>query len=555
MKITDNALKILQKRYFAEGETWENLCDRVAKKVASAEKKAEECAKWEKKYKNIILNLDFLPNSPTLRNFGRNDGCGSACFVLPVEDSRRSIFKTLSDAVDVQAYGGGTGMSFSNLRPKGDIINSTGGTASGPLSFMQIFDFTIGDIIKQGGTRNGANMGILRVDHPDIERFVAAKTIEGDLKNFNLSVGITDAFMKAVEDDKDYDLVFNDKVYKTLSARKVWETIVDGAWKNGEPGIIFLDTINRNNPLHPMGEIVATNPCGEQPLLPYSSCNLGSINLSRMVKGDWVEGKAEVDWEKLREMVQISVRFLDSVISVNNYPIPEIDEMTLKTRQIGLGVMGFADMCIKLHIRYGSAESINLAQDIMTFIYDIANDTSIELGEEKGVAPVYEEYEFSGPKRRNGTLTTVAPTGTLSLIANCSSGCEPNFAFNYTKECLEGERLDMVPGVIQEWYEKKETEILPEFFVTSNDVSVEEHIMVQAAFQTSGVESGVSKTINAPNDTDKSEVSEVFFKSWEMKCKGMYKLFFIFWMNEYFVEKKSGRRVNELTVSNDSQRG
>ena len=521
MEITENALKILKKRYFAEGETWEKLCDRVAKKVASAEKKAEDCVKWKKKYKNIILNLDFLPNSPTLRNFGRNDGCGSACFVLPVEDSRRSIFKTLSDAVDVQAYGGGTGMSFSNLRPKGDIINSTGGTASGPLSFMEIFDFTIGDIIKQGGTRNGANMGILRVDHPDIERFVAAKTIEGDLKNFNLSVGITDAFMKAVEDDKDYDLVFNDKVYKTLSARKVWETIVDGAWKNGEPGIIFLDTINRNNPLHPMGEIEATNPCGEQPLLPYSSCNLGSINLSRMVKGDWVEGKAEVDWEKLREMVQTSVRFLDSVISVNNYPIPEIDEMTLKTRQIGLGVMGFADMCIKLHIRYGSAESINLAQNIMTFIYNTANDTSIELGEEKGVAPVYEEYEFSGPKRRNGTLTTVAPTGTLSLIANCSSGCEPNFAFNYTKECLEGERLDMVPVVIQEWYDKKETETLPEFFVTSNDVSVEEHIMVQAAFQTSGVESGVSKTINAPNDTDKSEISKVFFKSWEMKCKGI----------------------------------
>ena len=521
MGITANALKILQKRYFAEDETWEKLCDRVAQKVASAEKKAEDCAKWKKKYKNIMLKLDFLPNSPTLRNFGRNDGCGSACFVLPVEDSRRSIFKTLSDAVDVQAYGGGTGMSFSNLRPKGDTISSTEGTASGPLSFMQIFDFTIGDIIKQGGTRNGANMGILRVDHPDIERFIAAKTIEGELKNFNLSVGITDAFMKAVEDDRDYDLVFNDKVYKTISARKVWETIIDGAWKNGEPGLVFLDTINRNNPLHPMGEIEATNPCGEQPLLPYSSCNLGSINLSRMVRGDWVEGKADVDWEKLREMVQISLRFLDSVISVNNYPIPEIDEMTRKTRQIGLGVMGFADMCIKLHIRYGSVESINLAQDIMTFIYNIANDTSIELGKEKGVAPVYEEYEFSVPKRRNGTLTTVAPTGTLSLITNCSSGCEPNFAFNYTKECLEGEMLDMVPDVVQEWYDRKETETLPEFFVTTNDVSVEEHIMIQAAFQASGVESGVSKTINAPNDTDRSEISEAFFKSWKMECKGI----------------------------------
>ena len=521
MKITDNALKILKKRYFAEGETWEKLCDRVAHKVASAEKKAEDRAKWKKKYKKIMLNLDFLPNSPSLRNFGRNEGCGSACFVLPLEDSRRSIFKTLSDAVDVQAYGGGTGMNFSHLRPKGDHITSTGGTASGPLSFMEIFDFTIGDIIKQGGTRDGANMGILRVDHPNIESFLIAKTVEGELKNFNLSVGITDAFMKAVENDEDYDLVFNGKVYKTLAARKVWEAIVDGAWKNGEPGIVFLDTINRNNPLHPLGEIEATNPCGEQPLLPYSSCNLGAINLSQIVKGDWIEGKAEVDWEKLREMVQISVRFLDSVISVNNYPISEIEEMTLKTRQIGLGIMGFADMCIKLHIRYGSIESIDLAKDIMTFIYDIANETSIELGVEKGVAPVYEEYEFTGSQRRNGSITTIAPTGTLSLIANCSSGCEPNFAFDYTKECLEGEKLDMVPSVVREWHQRKGAESLPEIYVTTNDVSIEEHIMVQAAFQTNGVDSGVSKTINAPFDTDKSEISEAFFKAWKMECKGI----------------------------------
>ncbi len=521
MRIADNALKILQKRYFAEGETWEGLCDRVAQKVASAEKKAEDRVKWGSSYKQMMLNLDFLPNSPTLRNFGRNEGSGSACFVLPLEDSRRSIFKTLSDAVDVQAYGGGTGMSFSNLRPKGDGIRSTGGMASGPISFMEIFDFTIGDIIKQGGTRNGANMGILRIDHPDIESFITAKTIEGELKNFNLSVGITDSFMNAVKNDEDYDLVFKGKVYKTLSARKIWETIVDGAWKNGEPGIVFLDTINRNNPLRPMGEIEATNPCGEQPLLPYSSCNLGSINLSQMVRGDWLKGAAEVDWEKLRETVTTAVRFLDSVISVNNYPIPEIEEMALKTRQIGLGIMGFADLCIKLHIRYGAMESINLAKDIMTFIYDNANNTSIELGKEKGVAPAYEEYQFSGPKRRNSTLTTVAPTGTLSLIANCSSGCEPNFAFNYTKECLEGEKLAMVSGVVREWYEKNGLEPLPEFFVTTKDVSIEEHIMVQAAFQTNGVDSGVSKTINAPYDTDKSEVSDAFFKAWEMECKGI----------------------------------
>ena len=521
MQLTQNALKILQKRYFAKGETWEKLCGRVAHKVAGAEENSQDRATWEKEYKRIMMELDFLPNSPTLRNFGRNQGCGSACFVLPVEDSRRSIFKTLADAVDVQAYGGGTGMSFSNLRPKGERIASTGGTASGPLSFIEIFDFTIGDIIKQGGTRDGANMGILRVDHPDIESFLTAKIMEGELKNFNLSVGITDAFMNAVENDTDYHLVFDDKIYNTLSARVIWETIIDGAWKNGEPGIVFLDTINRNNPLRPMGEIEATNPCGEQPLLPYSSCNLGSINLSRMLSGEWVKRKAKIDWEKLRNIVQIGIRFLDSVITVNNYPIVEIEKMTLKTRQIGLGIMGFADMCIKLHIRYGSHESVNLAKEIMTCIYDIANETSIALGKEKGVAPIFNNYEFSVPKRRNGTLTTVAPTGTLSLIANCSSGCEPNFSFFYTKECLEGEKLAMVPDVVREWYTKKKTESLPDFFVTTNDVSVEEHIMIQAAFQNNGVDSGVSKTINAPYHTDKSEVSQAFFEAWKMGCKGI----------------------------------
>ena len=521
MQIAENALKILKKRYFAEGETWEKLCDRVAHKVAGAEENPKDRTKWKKEYKKITMDLDFLPNSPTLRNFGRNQGCGSACFVLPMEDSRRSIFKTLSDAVDVQAHGGGTGMSFSNLRPKGDRITSTGGKASGPLSFIEIFDFTIGDVIKQGGTRDGANMGILRVDHPDIESFLTAKILEGELKNFNLSVGVTDAFMRDVENDREYDLVFNDKIYKTLSAREIWEAIVDGAWRNGEPGIVFLDTINRNNPLSPMGEIEATNPCGEQPLLPYSSCNLGSINLSRMVSGDWVKGKAKIDWEKLRKTARIGARFLDSVITVNNYPIADIEKMTLKTRQIGLGIMGFADMCIKLHIRYGSDESVNLAKEIMTFIYTIANETSIELGNEKGAAPVYDEYEFPIPKRRNGTLTTVAPTGTISLIANCSSGCEPNFAFHYTKECLEGEKLHMVPDVVREWYEKKGTESLPDFFVTTNDVSVEEHIKIQAAFQNNGVDSSVSKTINAPYNTDKSEISQAFFKAWKMGCKGI----------------------------------
>ena len=521
MKISDNALKILKKRYFAKGETWEKLCNRVAKKVAGAEKDADNRKKWQKKYKTIMQNLDFLPNSPTLRNFGRNDGCGSACFVLPVADSRRSIFKTLSDAVDVQAYGGGTGMSFSSVRPKGDHIRSTGGTASGPVSFMKIFDLTIGDIIKQGGTRDGANMGILRVDHPDIDRFITSKTSENALKNFNLSVAVTDDFMIAVENDDDYDLVFNGNVYNTISARSIWNAIIDGAWRNGEPGIVFLDTINRNNPLKPMGEIEATNPCGEQPLLPYSSCNLGAVNLSQIIKGDWIEGKAKIDWKKLREITRIGVRFLDSVISVNSYPIREIEKMTLKTRQIGLGIMGFADMCIKRHIRYGSDGSIQLAKEVITAIYETANKTSIELGNAWGVAPAFTEYNLPIPERRNGTLTTVAPTGTLSLIADCSSGCEPNFAFNYTKACLEGEKLNMAPSVMREWYEKKGAGLLPEFFVTTTDITIEEHINVQAAFQTSGVDSGVSKTINAPYDTDRSKISDAFVKAWKAGCKGI----------------------------------
>lgn len=521
MKIADNALKILQKRYFAPGETWEALCDRVAHKVASAEENADSRVVWKKQYKELMLNLDFLPNSPTLRNFGRNEGCGSACFVLPVEDSRKSIFKTLSDAVDVQAYGGGTGMSFSNLRPKGEGINSTGGKAAGPVSFMKIFDITIGDVIKQGGTRSGANMGILRVDHPDIEEFITAKVHEGELKNFNLSVGITDEFMQAVENDQEYDLVFKGKVYKTVAARAIWETIVAGAWQNGEPGIVFLDTINRNNPLKPLGQIEATNPCGEQPLLPYSSCNLGSINLAQMIKGPWVDGQAEVDWEKLRETIRVAVRFLDSVISVNTYPIAEIEEMSAKTRQIGLGIMGFADMCIKLHIRYGSDESIQLAQEIMAFIYNTAHETSVALGQEKGIAPVYQEYELGNTKRRNSVLTTVAPTGTISLIANCSSGCEPNFAFNYTKECLGGEKLNMMPPVVREWFDKNGDDPLPEYFITTQDVSVEQHIKVQAALQTSGVDAGVSKTINAPHDTDINQVSEAFFLAWKTGCKGI----------------------------------
>ena len=521
MTLSKNALKVLKKRYFSKGETWEDLCQRVADRVAEDEPTKAARKKWAQKYYDFIHDVTFLPNSPTLRNFGRNNGCGSACFVMPLEDSRKAIFKTLSDVVDVQAYGGGTGMDFSNIRPRGDRVSTTGGTATGPIAIMGIFDYTVGDIIKQGGTRQGANMGVLRVDHPDIENFIICKTLEGDLKNFNISVGVTDAFMRAVEKNADYDLVFNGKKRKSVNARMVWNLIVEAAWRNGEPGIVFLDTINRNNPLAAAGRITATNPCGEQPLLPYSSCNLGSINLNAVVMGDWVAGKARINWKKLKTTTATAVRFLDSVISTNHYPLAEIEKTTKRFRQIGLGIMGFADLCIKLHLRYGSDEAVKIAQKVMAVIYDQALETSQKLAEERGPAPFFTEFKSDIPARRNGALTSIAPTGTLSVLADCSSGCEPHFASNYTKECLEGEKLTMLPAVFRQWLEKTGENRHPDFFVTAEDVSLDEHLAIQAALQNSGVDAGVSKTINAPYHTSKKAVSKAFFSAWKAQCKGL----------------------------------
>jgi ribonucleoside-diphosphate reductase alpha chain len=466
MALSKNALKVLEKRYFSKGENWEALCLRVARKVAEDETAPAARKKWTQTYYDLIHNCAFLPNSPTLRNFGRNNGCGSACFVLPLEDSRQGIFKTLAEAVDVQAYGGGTGMDFSKIRPRGDRVSTTGGHATGPIAIMGIFDYTIGDIIKQGGTRHGASMGILRVDHPDIEDFIASKTLEGDLKNFNISVGVSDDFMSAVEENAAYDLVFNGKKRKSVKARSVWNAIVDAAWRNGEPGIVFLDTINQDNPLSAAGPISATNPCGEQPLLPYNSCNLGSINLNAVVTGDWLSGKARINWKKLETITGVAVRFLDSVISTNHYPLPEIEKTTRRFRQIGLGVMGFADLCIKLNQRYGSTASVKTAKKLMAFIYKHAREASQKLAEERGPAPFFKEFKTDLVPRRNGALTSIAPTGTLSVLADCSSGCEPHFAFNYTKECLEGEKLNMIPVVFRQWLEKKGETRLPDFFVT-----------------------------------------------------------------------------------------
>jgi len=520
MSLSQNAIKVLEKRYFAEGETWEDLCHRVTDKVAEDETSPSDRKKWARTYCELIHDLTFLPNSPTLRNLGRNNGSGSACFVLPLEDSRKGIFKTLSDAVDVQAYGGGTGMDFSNIRPRGDLVGSTDGRATGPIKIMGIFDYTIGDIIKQGGTRHGASMGILRVDHPDIENFITCKTLEGELKNFNISVGVTDAFMRAVEQNEDYNLVFKDKKRKTVNARAIWNALVEAAWRNGEPGIVFLDTINKHNPLAAAGRITATNPCGEQPLLPYSSCNLGSINLNAVVTGNWISGKARVNWKKLKSITATAVRFLDSVISTNHYPLKEIEKVTKQFRQIGLGVMGFADLCIKLNLRYGSKDSVKMAGKIMDAIYSQALETSEQLAAERGPAPFFEQFDTGATPHRNGALTSIAPTGTLSVLADCSSGCEPHFGFNYTKECLEGEKLAMMPAVFRHWLEKTGENPLPDYFVTTDDMSLNEHIAVQADFQTSGVDAGVSKTINAPYQTTKKAVSKAFLRAWKAQCKG-----------------------------------
>ncbi len=519
--ISDNAAQILKKRFLKKGETWEALCRSVAETIANAEKDRGQRSKWFRRYYRMMQALDFLPNSPTLFNLRHKNGCGSACFVLPVEDNRDRIFKTLSDAVIVQTHGGGTGFDFSSISPRRQPPENQSSETFGPVAFIKIYDYTIGNLTRQSGIRRGANMGILRVDHPEIEDFIAAKKNEGRLQNFNLSVGVTDTFIKAVQKDDSFNLVFNNRIWKTVRARSLWQQIIESAWHNGEPGIIFLDTVNRTNPLQALGRVDATNPCGEQPLLPYGSCNLGSINLAQMVLGNWVDQPVRIDWEKLEATTQKAVRFLDAVITVNRYPVADIERMTLKTRQIGLGIMGFADLCIKLHIRYGSSASIHTAQELMQFIYDTADKTSVALGLEKGPAPVYQGLDLPSPPRRNASLTTVSPTGTISIIADCSSGCEPHYAFDYTKECLDGEQLAVTPAVMREWIAAKGPQPLPPYFVTALDVAMEEHIRIQAAFQNSGVDAAVSKTINAPYETMPEQVSDAFMLAWELGCKGI----------------------------------
>ncbi len=466
-RISPNAQRVLHKRYLAKDEegrvveTPAGLFRRVAHNLAQAElqygAKAEEVQATEEKFYQLMSNLDFLPNSPTLMNAGRPLQQLAACFVLPVEDSIAGIYDTLKHQALIHQTGGGTGFSFSRLRPKDDMVRSTGGVASGPVSFMKVYNQST-EHIKQGGTRRGANMGILRVDHPDILEFITCKTDTKEITNFNISVAVTDAFMKAAANGEKYNLISprSGKIVRQLDARDVLRKIAQSAWQNGEPGLFFIDQANRTNPTPHYAMIEATNPCGEQPLLPYESCNLGSVNLETHIVRK-PDGRYDVDWARLEESVRTSVHLLDNVIDMNKYPIPEIEKCTKDNRKIGLGVMGFARMLFKLEIQYDSESGVEMGAKVMKFISDKGYEESMRLAEQRGLYPAWKGslHEARGQRVRNSYVTTVAPTGTISMIADTSGGCEPEFSLIWFKNVMDGEHL---PYVLDDFIETAKRE-------------------------------------------------------------------------------------------------
>ncbi|MDD4353078.1 MAG: adenosylcobalamin-dependent ribonucleoside-diphosphate reductase [Candidatus Nanoarchaeia archaeon] len=542
LKLSSNALKILEKRYLLKDdsgkiiETPTQMFIRAAKTASMADKiYGDDYKKSFKEFFNIMNNLEFLPNSPTLMNSGTKLNQLSACFVLPIEDSLESIFDTLKLTAKIHHSGGGTGFNFSHIRPEGDIVNSTKGVASGPIKFIEIYNTTT-DAIKQGGKRRGANMGILNSNHPDIFKFINAKQ-EFNFSNFNLSVNVTNEFMEKAQKNENYWLINPNthKKIKEVNAGKIFDLLVYNAWKNGDPGIIFIDEINKKNNF---GTIESTNPCGEQPLLPYESCNLGSINLSKFVKNN------NIEWEELKKTIIIAVHFLDNIIDINNYPDDKIKKITLENRKIGLGVMGWADVLIILNIAYNSDEALQFSEKIMSFIQSTAKNASLEIAKKRGSFPNFKKTKLckNYDYMRNLTVTTIAPTGTISIIAGCSSGIEPLFALSFVRNILEGAKLLETyelfkkESVAQNFYSEKlmleiakkgsvkDVNEVPKnvkrIFVTALDIDYSWHVKMQAAFQ-KYTDNAVSKTINLPENATIKDVRNAYLLAYKLKCKGI----------------------------------
>ncbi len=586
LNLSKNAIKVLEKRYLkrdAQGnptEKPEDLFLRVASTLAAADKQfgasEQEILSTTKEFYDFITKRYFMPNSPTLMNAGRELGQLAACFVLPVEDSLEGIFETVKNTALIHKSGGGTGFSFSRLRPKNDVVRSTMGVSSGPVSFMEVFNAAT-EAVKQGGTRRGANMGILRIDHPDILDFINCKSDNFKLNNFNISVAITDKFMEALKAGTDYELIHprTKQPVGKLNAKAVFDLIVEGAWKNGEPGIIFIDKMNYDNPTPLIGEIESTNPCGEVPLLPYEACNLGSINLGLMLKGE--KGNYSVDWDKLAQTTRTAIHFLDNVIAINNYPLPQISEMVQNNRKIGLGVMGWADMLMKMGIAYNSEEGTKLASQVMEFIDYQSKVKSIELSKERGrfgnfEGSVYDgifrdgkpflTYKYQGKSAgiitdemwadldaqiakhgiRNATTTCIAPTGTISMIAGASGGVEPLFGLVFIRDVMDGTKLVEVNPIFEEYAKEhcfyseelmKKISIdgtlahcdevpaeAKKIFVCAHDVSPYWHVKMQAAFQLH-TDNAVSKTVNFEESATKQDVADSYMLAYENNLKGI----------------------------------